>query len=154
MISEKHVKEYCFEDISLIENYEAAIADKTQTWVCHHRWETDRGLSPEELIFCCEYEYVPADKLIFLTKSEHNKLHKCGNKNMLGKNHSDETKRKIGEAMRGKPTSDETRRKMGEAKRGMLWWNNGVVSKQSLECPGPEWKRGRLQNKKKQEEAR
>lgn len=25
---------------NLIENYDKAIADKTQTWICHHRLET------------------------------------------------------------------------------------------------------------------
>ena len=30
----------CCEDISLIENYESAISDKTEMWDCHHRLET------------------------------------------------------------------------------------------------------------------
>lgn len=152
MISEARATKYCFEDISLIENYEAAMADQTQTWHCHHRWETDRGLSPEELIFCCEYEYVPADRLIFLTKSEHNKLHKRGNKNMLGKNHSDETRRKMSDAKRGKPKSDETRRRMSEVLRGnhnvrgKLWWNNGIKNVRAKECP-EGFIKGRLRRK-------
>ena len=40
MISENQVKKYCREDISLIENYDKAINDKTQTWDCHHRKES------------------------------------------------------------------------------------------------------------------
>lgn len=33
----RHAKLWCCEDISKIENYDKAIADKTQTWVCHHK---------------------------------------------------------------------------------------------------------------------
>ena len=33
------VKKFCSEDPSLIENYDLAIADETQTWECHHRLE-------------------------------------------------------------------------------------------------------------------
>ena len=40
MISENHTKAFCKDDISLIENYDKAIADKTQVWHCHHRRET------------------------------------------------------------------------------------------------------------------
>ena len=36
MISESY-KKYCCEDPSLIENYDKAIADTTQTWEIHHR---------------------------------------------------------------------------------------------------------------------
>lgn len=33
------VKKFCKEYPSMIENYDKAIADKTQTWHCHHRDE-------------------------------------------------------------------------------------------------------------------
>ena len=39
MINEGCAKKYCCEDLSLIENYELAINDQTQTWDCHHRGE-------------------------------------------------------------------------------------------------------------------
>ena len=39
MINEKNAKRFCNEDISLIENYDKAIVDNTQTWHCHHRAE-------------------------------------------------------------------------------------------------------------------
>ena len=39
MIS-NNASKYCCEDISLIENYDKAIEDKTQYWHCHHRLET------------------------------------------------------------------------------------------------------------------
>ena len=39
MIMEYNAKQYCCEDITLIENYDKAIADETQVWDCHHRDE-------------------------------------------------------------------------------------------------------------------
>ena len=41
MINEKKAKRYCYEDISLIENYHQAIADKEKMWDVHHRRECD-----------------------------------------------------------------------------------------------------------------
>lgn len=43
MISEQYAKKYCCDDISLVENYDKAIAD-TEAWDLHHRAEiTDDG---------------------------------------------------------------------------------------------------------------
>ena len=77
MIS-KTAKSYCCEDLSLIENYELAIADTTQTWDCHHRVEVLDGrkmFSRDELKHLNLYFDRPAKELIFLTKSEHSKIH-------------------------------------------------------------------------------
>ncbi len=30
--------------------------------------------------------------------------------------------------------------------KGTSWWNNGIVTKMSKECPGKEWTKGRLKN--------
>ena len=63
--------------------------------------------------------------LVYLTRSEHMKIHKKGNKYFFGKHHSEETKLKIGEAskgnknMLGKHHTEETKRKMSEAKKNM-----------------------------------
>ena len=82
---------------------------------------------------------------------EHMTLHWIGNTFNKGKQLSEETRKKMSEALSGdnhpffgKHRSDETRLKMSEANKGMLWWNNGISSKRSRECPGPEWKRGRI----------
>ena len=75
MIKIKRTKELCCEDISQIENYEAALADETQTWVCHHRKGIELNKSKEELIEMGLYYNRPACELMFLTKSEHQKLH-------------------------------------------------------------------------------
>ena len=37
MISERYAKQYCKDDISLIENYEQAVNDPINKWVIHHR---------------------------------------------------------------------------------------------------------------------
>ena len=165
MINERMVNNYCSEDTSLIENYEKAVSDTTRIWDCHHRAETDEGMSRKELIDAGRYWNRPASELVFLTNDEHTRLHN------LGKHHSAETKHKLSEALLGKPKSEETKLKMSNAKlgkhhseetkwkmseaqrgnhnvRGKLWWNNGVVSKRSRECPGQEWTRGRLKKKK------
>lgn len=139
MIDKYRAKKYCSDDISKIENYDKAIADTTQTWICHHRL----GLvhSSKELERLGLYENRPADELIFVTHSEHNRLHSKplsdetkrklseahkGERNpMYGKPRSDETKQKIADALKGeknpnygKTPSDETRRKIAEANKG------------------------------------
>lgn len=129
MINEIGAKRFCKDDISLIENYDKAIADKTQTWHCHHRRETI--YSRNDLIEIGEYYNRPAIELIFLTPFEHRSLHHKDNKNWLGKHHSDEAKRKISESVKGnknwlgKHHSEETRRKISEAKKGRTPWNKG-----------------------------
>lgn len=94
MINIDKAKRYCKEDPSMIENYDKAIADKTQTWDCHHRDEVrtlPSGMvvyrSQKELIENDRYYNCPANELIFLTRSEHRNLHrnigpipKCANK--------------------------------------------------------------------------
>lgn len=40
--------------------------------------------------------------LVWMTESEHRRLHKKGNKNMLGKHHSEEAKKKMSETKKGK----------------------------------------------------
>ena len=158
MICERTIKKFCKDDISLIENYEKAVNDATQTWDCHHRRET--VMSRKDLIEIGEYYNRPAVELIFLTKSEHNRLHKSGENHPFfgkhhsaeackkmseshkGKNHSDETRQKLSETNKGKHLSVETRQKMSEAHKGKPtcikgtnWYNNGVKSILAKECP-------------------
>ena len=134
MIDKKRAIKYCKDDISLIENYDKAIADDTQTWHCHHRRETI--YSAKELIEICEYYNRPACELIFLTKTEHTRLHQLGkhhseetrkkisesnkgeNNPMFGKHHSAETRKKLSESLKGGTFSEETRKKLSEAHKG------------------------------------
>ena len=192
MIDKRSAKAFCRDDISLIENYDKAIADKTQTWHCHHRRETI--FSRKDLIDIGEYYNRPACELIFLTPLEHHRLHHLGkhlsaetrkkmsearinkpkssetrkkmSEAQKGKHRSEETRKKIGEAQKGKskpksaetrkkiseskkgkPKTAEARKKMSEVKKGSYFFNNGVKSIRAKECPGPEWKRGRIKKK-------
>ena len=122
MINIKKTKRYCKEDISKIKNYDKAIADTTQVWECHHMTETWWNCTAQDLIENECYYNRKACELIFLTRAEHNKLHK------KGKHHSEETRKKISEACKGRPSptkglhfSEETKKKLSEAQKGKSW---------------------------------
>lgn len=126
MINEINARKYCKEDISKIENYDKAIADPSQTWVCHHRTEIWWNCTAKELIDNECYFNRKACELIFLTKAYHQRLH---NK---GKKRSEETRIKISEANKGqsawikvKHHSEETRKKISETMKGKYAWNKG-----------------------------
>lgn len=138
MINERYAKKYCRDDLAKIENYEKAIADKTQVWVCHHRLELtldgEFALSHKQLKMHDMYYNRPYYELIFLTPSEHLRLHKKGknhpmyartgkNHPFYGKHHSAETRRKMSESH--KNISEETRRKISESMKGRTPWNKG-----------------------------
>lgn len=78
-----NVNRFCKDDISLIENYEAAM-NSPETWDCHHRLETELNLLREELKEQDLYYNRPASELIFLTHGEHTRLHMY---NKTGENH-------------------------------------------------------------------
>lgn len=78
MISEKHARLYCYEDIAKIENYALAMADESQVWDLHHRLEITMNCSWRELRAKGCYYNRPAHELIFLTKAEHTRLHRTG----------------------------------------------------------------------------
>lgn len=81
MINEIKAKEYCCEDISLIENYDLAVNDITQTWICHHRLGIIENKSGEQLQSEGLYYNRPASELIFVTLAEHCRLHHTGKNN-------------------------------------------------------------------------
>lgn len=146
MINETQAKKYCSEDISLIENYELAIADKTQTWECHHRLECVNGVytSPATLIEKCLYNGRPANELIFLTKAEHWKIH---GKDPAYRKKISKANKGENNGMHGKHHSEEAKIKMSEAHKGCHFWNNGIICKYCKESPGPDFVRGRLRIK-------
>lgn len=167
MICEKTAKRFCCEDISKIENYDKAIADKTQTWHCHHRLETSKQIkySALDLIIMNLYYYRPSKELIFLSPKQHCEVHK----NRLGTYHTEESKKKMSNSHKGKKFSEEHKRKISESHRsrkepahkqtqearmkirevqlGMRCWNNGIINKRAKECPGKDFVRGRLRYK-------
>ena len=116
MINIGKVKKFC-KDYTKIENYEEAVKDTSQTWVCHHI--LGEILTREQLKDHDFYYDVPPCMLKFVTREEHNRLHNAG------KHLSDETRRKISEAntgeknpFYGKQHSESTRRKMSESHKG------------------------------------
>lgn len=119
-------------DETLIENYDKAIADKTQTWVCHHRRELEPDVkTAEDLKSLDLYWNRPPEELIFLTNTDHWKLHSCGKNNpMFGKSswekHTPEEradrKRRYIRSMKGKNL-------------GKTFWTDGKVKIFSRECP-------------------
>lgn len=125
---EKNVQNYCCEDISKVENFEAAKKDNFKGWCCHHRLETHNSdgerrlvdIRYRELVALGMYYNRPAQELIFLRADEHRSLH------TRGKPKPEEWRRKHSEAMKGKGgpkgrhwnLSDETRKKMSNAKKG------------------------------------
>lgn len=133
MICDETIYDYCRDDISKIENYDKAMSDDSQTWHCHHRLETHRytdrtrtnwerreeDITAEILKAFDVYFDRPAEELIFLSPDEHIKLHH------KGKKLSEETVRKVSEALKGKKISEETRRKMSEAHKGKPGSNKG-----------------------------
>jgi len=123
MISKRHFiknRSNCFcQTPELIENYEQAINDKTQIWVCHHRDEVKvlpSGVEVrrprKELIENGRYYNCPPNELIFLTKGEHQRLHTKGHKNPnVGV--------KISKALKGKQKSLEHRKKLSKSHLGI-----------------------------------
>lgn len=71
------IYKYCSDDITKIENFNEAINDRTQTWVIHHRLEIqgDNVCTQQDLKDRGLYYNRPASELIFLTCSEHSRLH-------------------------------------------------------------------------------
>ena len=128
---------FCSEPLELVENYQQALADDFEDWCIHHRLEIQPNgtrFSRQELKDKGLYYGRPASELVFMRNGEHHRLHWIGNTFNRGENHP----------FFGKHHTEESRRKNSIAHRGKHWWNNGFSSKLAKECPGPEWKPGRI----------
>lgn len=119
MINERSARAYCSEDPALIERCQEAISDPTRMWEIHHRLEVQGQFvnSVKLLKRCGMYWRRPASELIFLTKSQHHRLH--------GLNPSDETRKKMSKSRSGenngffgKTHTEEARKKMSAARSG------------------------------------
>ena len=162
MISINQAKKFC-KNYMQIENYEKAVKDPNIKWDCHHRFELKCPLYKplvSELIANNLYYDRPAEELIFLTPSEHHKLHATYNNRFKGKKHSEETKKLMslhgGNAFRGKHHTEEAKQKnrlahLGkkhdkafcEKNRirylGRKGYTNGISDKFVYECPAGFW---------------
>lgn len=115
MICIKTVKRFCKEPLENIENYDNAISDP-EMWHCHHRDEVrvlPSGITvyryKDELIENGRYYGCPANELIFLSRSEHHKLHISNpitkeriSQTLMGHKgvkHTEESRRKISDAL-------------------------------------------------------
>ena len=102
MINRQTIFRFCREDISLIQNYDKAINDNTQTYDCHHRLGSI--IPTKKLIEMGLYWNRPASELIFLTHSEHTSLHH-----------------------KNKPLSQEHKHKLSKSLKGREVWNKGLT---------------------------
>lgn len=113
MISESNIRKYC-KEYWKIENYEQAINDKVNTWVCHHRWEFtldgEYAHSCEDLIRMDMYYDRPYFELIFIKQTDHKKLH--------GQQMSKHTRDKIANKLKGRTYSEEIIMKYKLAQKG------------------------------------
>ena len=103
-----------------IENYDRAKADNFKGWVCHHRLELtlegEFAHTVEELNRLGMYYNRPAFELIFISTSEHAKLHQ----------RTKESRETMSKAQKGHEVSKETRDKLRKSHKGL--------------CKGMKWK--------------
>ena len=127
MIS-KHgrMKMYCRDDLSKIENYEQAINDKENMWVCHHRLELtldgEEALSQKDLMRMNMYYHRPYFELIFIKDIDHRKLHA----RFLNDWITEESLNKIREKRKGTVVNEETRKKISKTVKQR--WKEGVYN--------------------------
>ena len=108
----KRLERIC-KDYKNIENYKEAVKSPLR-FDLHHRREISENKSRKDLIAENLYYDRPAAELVFLEHGEHMRLHNA--------NRSEETKKKISDAMKGKNVgkhrSAAARKKMSEAHKG------------------------------------
>lgn len=138
----KDIEKFC-KEYWKIENYDKAINDTTKTWICHHRLEimpySGKIINYEYLIKQNMYYDRLPEELIFVTKSEHNKVHR----RFLGKHHTLETKEKMSSS-HAMTKGSKLAKEQSERMKGRHWYNNGIKEKLFFEENVPEgWVKGR-----------
>lgn len=98
-----------------IENFLSAALDNEQVWDCHHRLEIELGADRNYLIEHDLYYNRPPEELIFVTRSQHNEIHKAAERF-----NTDEVRRKISEAKKGKVLTEEHKRNISIRVRAAL----------------------------------
>lgn len=134
ILGKKNAKRVCREDLSLVENYDKAIADTTQTWVLHHRdeiRELPSGMiarrSQAELMENGRYYHCPANELIFLTSAEHTSMHQKGKVN------SEETRKKLRNSLKGRVSPRKGVTLTNETKEKLVQYNLTDLGKAFIE---------------------
>lgn len=112
MINLEKVKKFC-KEYTLIENYDEAVNDTTQTWHCHHI--LGEILSRDQLKEHDFYYDVPPCMLKFVTSVEHHRLH------LNGKSRSTETKIKISKSRKGMKFSEEHCKNLSKSQKGRVF---------------------------------
>ena len=109
---------YC-RNPELIENYDKAIADTTQTWDVHHRLEccfTQKFMKEMNL-----YYDIEPEALIFLKKEGHRKI--------------DSANKRISESLKGMKFSEEHKRKIRKANsKKVLCVETGEVFESTIDA--------------------
>lgn len=128
---------FCKDDMSLIENYEEAI-NSEEKYDCHHRLETELNMSVKELKEKDLYYNRPASELIFLTHSEHAKLHHPKGKQICnepwnkGKKgiYSEQYINKLSDSHKGHKVTEETKLKLKQYEPWMKGKHHTEYAKQ------------------------
>lgn len=128
------VKRYC-ENYEEIENYNEAL-HSDEMWECHHRLETHNSdgepravqLSKAELQALGVYWHRPPEEFIFLTRSEHLKLHMTKERRKK-LSESCKVMENSGMFVKGHKMADETKKEISKtlAKQRAVWieFDNG-----------------------------
>jgi len=117
----------------------------------------DRPLTKDEHVHHIDRDTLndSIENLKVVSQSEHMSIHSVGNTNMLGKHHSEETKKKISEAQTGKSRnlgavrSEETKEKLRQANLGKhyalghKWSPSEETRKQMSQSAKNAWERRR-----------
>lgn len=136
MIFINSVKKYC-KNYKDIENYELALNDKVNKWVCHHRLELHPDYSIRythiDLIKLDLYYNRPANELIFVKAAEHYRMHNNLNSKkgqsspFKGKSLTADAKLRLSESHKGlrnaigHEVSKEQRDKHSKLLKGRTW---------------------------------
>ena len=120
----KNIKKFCFDDPTLIENYYVAL-NSDEKYDCHHRLETDLGLTLKDLKEQNLYFNRPASELILLSHSEHTKLHKTGT--IFSEEHVKNLSTSLIGKNKGKKRTNKQRKHMSDILKGTKMMTDGYV---------------------------
>lgn len=107
-------------DYTKIENYDVAVSDTTQVWICHHRNEqyyARKDLKKMGLYYNCS----PCE-LIFLTRYDHAQAHKTCAENAQRKEKISKTSKGHPSYTKGRKHTEEAKKKISEKAKNLPKW--------------------------------